>query len=572
MDRSDVPAGLLPRLQLDQLLGELQSRLQAVVSTRDVTKGLLEAVITVGSDLDLETMLHRIVEAAATLADARYGALGVIGEGGRLAEFVPIGLDEEEIARIDHWPEGKGLLGLLIRDPKPLRLTDIKDHAASTGFPPGHPPMRSFLGVPVHLRGEVYGNLYLTEKRDGGQFTEDDEAVVAALGAAAGVAIENARLYDDSQRQQRWLRASRDVTTQLFSGADPATVLAAVTRQALEMSGADLAVVALRASDGQTLIIEHADGDGAEKAQNLVLPVDRSLSAQVFDTGRREVVVDFAADERVAAAARAALSHIGPAVLLPLGVAGNVRGVFTIGRRHGSMPFPSAAVDLVAAFAAQAGIALELADRRHDAERLLVFEDRDRIARDLHDRVIQRLYAAGISLQGVAALAAAPTASTRIEHVIDELDRAIADIRTAIFALHERSTDTPPSLRAQIVGIAEELTPVLGFTPTMRVGGELDHNVTPEQAEHLLAVLREGLSNVSRHARATQVDVSAQADSELRLQITDNGIGIANDIRRSGLNNLSERAAHLGGTLVVGAADPATGKGTALDWRVPLRS
>ncbi|MBO0830535.1 MAG: GAF domain-containing protein [Actinobacteria bacterium] len=563
---------MLPRLQLDQLLGELQSRLQAVVSTRDVTKGLLEAVITVGSDLDLETMLHRIVEAAATLADARYGALGVIAEGGRLAEFVPIGLDEDEIGRIDHWPEGKGLLGLLIRDPKPLRLTDIKTHPASTGFPPGHPPMRSFLGVPVHLRGEVYGNLYLTEKRDGGQFTEDDEAVVAALGAAAGVAIENARLYGDSQRQQRWLQASRDVTTQLFSGADPATVLAAVTRQALEMSGADLAVVALRASDGQTLIIEHADGDGADQAQSLVLPVDSSLSAQVFATGRREVVTDFAADERVAAAARAALRHIGPAVLLPLGVAGNVRGVFTIGRRHGSMPFPSAAVDLVAAFAAQAGIALELADRRHDAERLLVFEDRDRIARDLHDRVIQRLYAAGISLQGVAGLAATPAASTRIEHVIDELDRAIADIRTAIFALHERSTDAPPSLRAQIVGIAEEMTPILGFSPTMRLGGELDHNVTQEQAEHLLAVLREGLSNVSRHARATQVEVSAQADRELRLQITDDGVGIANDVRRSGLSNLSDRAAHLGGTLVVGAADRATGKGTALDWRVPLRS
>jgi two-component system, NarL family, sensor histidine kinase DevS len=570
MDRSDLTAGLLPQLQLDQLLGELQARLEAVLSTRDMMNGLLEAVVAVGSDLDLETMLHTIVEGAARLADAKYAALGVIGEGARLAAFVPVGLDEREIAAIDHWPEGKGLLGLLIHDPRPLRLTDIETHRESTGFPQGHPPMRGFLGVPVRVRGEVFGNLYLTEKRDGGQFSADDEAVVSALGAAAGVAIENARLYDDSQRQQRWLRASGEVTTQLLSGTEPESVLAALARQARELSIADLAAVALPDHDGNRLIIEYADGDGADGASGLVLSFGESLSGRVYETGQREVIADFATDERAATAARMALSHIGPAVLFPLGVPGNVRGVFTIGRRRGSLPFPEPAVDVVATFAAQAGIALELAGRRRDAQRLLVFEDRDRIARDLHDHVIQRLYAAGLALQGMAPLASTRADSARIQGVVDELDNAILDIRTAIFSLHARTQEAAPSLRAQIVGIADEMTPTLGFAPMIRLGGGLDDNVTADRGEHLLAVLREGLSNAARHARASQVDISAEADGELRLRITDNGIGIASDVRRSGLRNMAERAAHLGGTFVVAAADPTAGTGTALDWRVPL--
>ena len=235
---------LLPQLQLDELLAELQGRLQAVLATRDRMRGLLEAVVAIGSGLDLESTLRRIVETAVGLVDATYGALGVIGEGKRLAEFIPVGLSQDEIARIHHWPEGRGLLGLLIDDPRPLRLADIAAHPASSGFPDGHPPMRGFLGVPVRVRDEVFGNLYLTNKRGGGEFTEDDEAVLVALGAAAGVAVENARLYEAARRQQRWIQASAEVTIRLLSGAEPAEVLADVTRQARELSGADLAVLA----------------------------------------------------------------------------------------------------------------------------------------------------------------------------------------------------------------------------------------------------------------------------------------------------------------------------------------
>src|SRR5215472_13399746 len=345
------PRPLLPHLRLDELLAELQHRLQAVLDTRDRTHALLEAVVAVGSHLELEVVLRQIVEAAIELVSARYGALGVIGEGGRLVEFVPIGLDESEIARIDHWPEGRGLLGKLITDPHPLRLHDISTDPGSSGFPEGHPPMRSFLGVPVRIRDEVYGNLYLTEKR-GGDFDEEDEALVQALAAAAGVAIENARLYAEARRQQQWLRANAEVTRRLLSGDEPSEVLELVAQQALEMSGADLVVLALPSANRSTLVIEHACGDGAADALGLVLPAKSSASGIVMGGGKPLTVDDFSSDQRVAAVAREHMP-LGPAVLVPLGPAGDVRGVLTAGRNQGALPLSADAVDMLITFAAQ---------------------------------------------------------------------------------------------------------------------------------------------------------------------------------------------------------------------------
>jgi signal transduction histidine kinase len=562
------PAGLLPQLQVDELLGELQARLQAVLATRDRMNGLLEAVVTIGSDLNLETMLRRIVEAAVGLAGARYGALGVAGEGGRLAEFVPVGLSEAEIAKIDHWPRGEGVLGLLIRDPRPLRLADVSQHPASAGFPAGHPAMRSFLGVPVRVRGEVFGNLYLAEKVGGGEFTADDEAVVSALGAAAGVAVENARLFENSQRQQRWLRASGELTIRLLSGAQPARVLAEVTRQALELSGADLVVLALPDQEKKRLVIEHAEGEGAAAARGLVLPGGRSLAGRVLGSGEPIVVGDFASDDRTAEVARKPMGHLGPAVVFPLGAPGNVRGVLTIGRRRGVLPFLPAATEVVASFAAQAGVALELADHRREAERMSLFADRDRIARDLHDQVIQRLYATGMSLQGSLPILARPEAPVRIQGAVDALDETIRDIRSTIFALQSQFEDKPESLRARIIAIADETTPMLGFAPSVRLGSGLDDHVAGEPAEQVLIVLREALSNAARHARASQVDVTVEAGSDLVLRIADDGKGIRPGARRSGLANMAQRATRLGGEMVT--SSPSETAGTVLEWRVPL--
>ena len=556
----------LPQLRLDDLLTELQTRLQTVLATRDRVYTLLEAVVAVGTNLDLETVLKQIVEAAITLVRARYGALGIISEGGQLVEFVPVGLGDSEIAAIHHWPEGRGLLGALITDPRPLRLPDISASPKSSGFPPGHPPMRTFLGVPVRVRDEVYGNLYLTEKEGGAEFDEEDEALLVALAAAAGVAIDNAKLYEEGRRQQRWLRASSEVTRRLLSGSPPDEVLALVTQQALEMSGADLVALALPTPDRQQLVIQHAAGAGAPGALGLVLPVSDSVSGEVLSSGEAVILQDFGHDDRVSGPAREHMP-LGPAIVLPLGAPGDVRGVFTVGRDTGALPLAPEAVEMVQTFAAQAGIALELAEHRRDAERLAILSDRDRIARDLHDLVIQRLYATGMSLQGAMPLLNRPEAATRVSSAVDALDETIREIRSAIFSLQSRGEAKQNGLRARVLEVVDQMIPALGFAPSLRLVGPLDEAVPADVAEQMLSALRESLANAARHAAASRVDVTVEVGPELVLRVRDNGTGMGHSTRRSGLANMAERAADLGGKLTVHAAE---GGGTQLDWRVPI--
>ena len=564
---SGTTRSVLPSLGLDELLAELQVRLQAVVATRDRVNALFDSVVAIGMNLDIEVVLRGIVESAVSLVDAQYGAMGVIGDGGRLAEFIPVGVTEEEISRIHHWPEGRGLLGALIRDPRAVRLPDLATHELSSGFPAGHPPMTSFLGVPIRIRDEVYGNLYLTNKRGGRPFDSEDEAVLVALAAAAGVAIENARLYDEARRQQRWLTASAEVTRALLSGADVDDALGLIAAKSLEMSGADLVMLALPTPGGDDLLqIEHAVGDGAAEALGMVLPAGGSASGLVLASGQVVTIPDFSHDERVATVARQRL-NLGTAVLVPLGAAGNVRGVLTAGRRPGAMPLPPAAADMLVTFASQAGIALELAEHRRQAERVAVYEDRDRIARDLHDLVIQRLYATGISLQGAAGMIVVPEVADRVSRAVDALDETIREIRSTIFALQARPQASPAGLRAGIVAVADQMTSLLGFAPTLRLDGPLDSRVPAEVADHLLGALREALSNAARHAAATSVEVRVRAQGDLSLTVMDNGVGIGPTERRSGLANLEQRARECGGSLTV---EPASGGGTQLHWQVPL--
>jgi signal transduction histidine kinase len=532
MDRGpETPAAAPPR-QLGELLAELQSRLPAVQATQDRLHGLLQAVTTVGSGLDLETTLTRIVDAAVRLVDACYGALVLAGDDGRRLES---GERPE--------PDGSG----------------------------GNPPTGSFLGVPVRVGEQVFGNLFLTEKRGGGQFTKDDQAVLTALGAAAGVAIENARLYDEAQRQHRWLRASGEVTISLLSGTEPRHVLSAVTAKVHELSGADLVIVGLPEEDGRRITIAAAEGDGADEVRGLVLPANQTLAGEVLATGKPVTVSDFAADPRSGAMARGVLKYTGPMMFFPLGAPGNVRGVLSVGHRRGAAPLTPAAADLIASFAAQAGVALELAARRRDAERLSLYEDRDRIARDLHDLVIQRLYATGMSLEGTVRMILTPEVANRVRSAVDAMDETIKDIRATIFALQSRAENPSASLRSEIVSIVDEMAVMLGFAPSLRLGQGLDGPVGPEAAEYLLTALREALSNSARHARATKVEVSVEVDTagQLILRVTDNGTGIPARVHRSGLRNLAQRAASLNGVLELGPADGTGGRGTALVWRVP---
>ncbi|MDF5755218.1 GAF domain-containing protein [Spongiactinospora sp. TRM90649] len=557
---------LLPGMRLDDLLSELQARLQAVLETRDRVHALLDAVVSVGSDLDLETVLRRIVQTATTLVDASYGALGVIGQENSLVQFIPVGLSEEEIARIEHWPHGLGLLGLLIKEPQPLRMAHISDHPESYGFPPGHPPMGSFLGVPVRVRDEVFGNLYLTEKRGGGEFDEEDQAIVIALASAAGVAIENARLYEETRRRETWLRASSEVTTSLLSGDDPDQVLRVVARRAREMSGADMAAISLPDDARENLRVALADGTHAERVVGAHTLMHGSVGGQAFVDGEPRLLADLG-ESGVVTVFPTDLG-LGPVAAIPLGAPGGVRGILTLAKRSGRIPFNPGEVSMLHAFAGQAAIALEVAERRDDAERLGLLEDRDRIAKDLHDVVIQRLFAVAMTLMSAVRLVERPEASSRLQSAIDELDETIRQIRSTIFALQPRGEVDAPSLRAQIVELVEGAKAHLGFMPGLAMEGQLDNRVPPPVAEHLAAVLREALSNAVRHAKAARVDVTVRADvGALTLLVEDDGVGPGDGGRRSGLRNLEERAAALGGTCEVSARESG---GTLLRWSVPL--
>lgn len=557
---------LLPQLPLDDLLTELQGRLDAVRNTRDSVHALLDAVVSIGRELDLETVLRRIVEAATTLVDARYGALGVIGEDGQLAQFVPVGITEEEIAAIEHWPHGRGLLGLLIKEPQTLRLPDIRDHPESYGFPEGHPPMRSFLGTPIRVRDEVFGNLYLTEKTDGRDFDEQDETIVDALATAAGVAIENARLYDETRQREVWLEASSELTRTLLSGSEPSEAMALMAARAQEMAQALVAAIAVPAEEPGMLVVAAVSGSGYEELTGLGLPVDGTLAGSVYTSGETRAIGDFRGDPSEAPL----VSRLprGPRLLVPLGEPGSVRGVLVVGKQRGHSPFSTGVVRLLGAFAGQAAVVLELAEVRREAERFGLIDDRARIARDLHDVVIQRLFATAMSLTGAARLVDGSQAADRIHSAVDDLDETIRQIRSTIFALQARETATGGGLRYRIMEVTDAAGQQLGFTPALRMEGLLDTDVPRELADDVVAVVQEGLSNIVRHARASRVDVSAMVSDQLMVRVIDNGVGVSSSGRRSGLANLEERATRRGGTCDV---RPEPGGGTCLVWSVPLK-
>ncbi|MGW1024608.1 sensor histidine kinase [Streptomyces sp. NPDC002577] len=569
----------LPHLRQDELLEELQARLDAARGTRDRVHGLLEAVLAVGRELDLEQVLRSIVEAAAVLVDAGYAALGVIGpDGRRLSEFLTVGVTEEEIAAIGPFPEGHGILGELIRNPEPLRLSKLSEHPASYGFPPHHPPMNAFLGVPIRVRDQVFGNLYLTEKRGGAQFDEEDESVLSTLAVAAGVAIDNARLYEESRRRERWLTATAEITHSLLSGSPRGAVLGLVAERAREITHAALAVVAVPLEGSDALTVELAIGQGAAERRGLVLPMEGSLMGAAFSSGTLVACPDISGDElgttgmsqgRGSDSAEAPRFASGPAVAVPIGTGEGVRGVVLLAREAGATMFSADETEPLKGFAAQAAVAMELAERRRDAEQIALLEDRDRIARDLHDLAIQRLFATAMTLQSAGRFIDHPVASERVLRAVDDLDETIKIIRTTIFGLRSREEATEQGLRAQIVRALGEAAPVLGFPPSLRMEGLLDTQVPRAVADQVLAVLSEALTNVARHAHADRVEVVVETDGkEVRLAVTDNGVGVPAGGRRSGLRNIAERAGKLGGSLEL-AAPP--GGGTSVVWRVPVR-
>ena len=548
----------LSQLRLRELLVEVQDRVEQIVRGRDRLDGLVEAMLVVNSGLDLDTTLRTIVRTATSLVDARYGALGVRGgDGDALVEFVTEGIDDEVGERIGAPPSGRGVLGLLMDDPKPIRLDDIRMHPASVGFPRDHPPMRTFLGVPVRIRDEVYGNLYLTEKAGGQPFSEDDEVLVEALAAAAGIAIANARLYEQARARQSWIEATRDIATELLAGAEPARVFRLIADEALRLTGADAVVVAVPpdedAAVDELVVVETA---GAAAPSGSISVADNEIGAAFAERTPRRVTALTGTESLMAGA--------GPALVLPLRTTDTTAGVVVALRRHGSREFTPDQLGMAAAFTDQATVAWQLAGSQHRMRELDIISDRERIARDLHDHVIQRLFAAGLSLQGAIPRARSVEVQQRLADTVDELQRVIQEIRTTIFDLHGSSPETT-RLR-QRLDEAIEAFAGQGLRTTVHFVGPLSV-VDAALADHAEAVVREAVSNAVRHSGAHTLTVNVRVEDELSLEVIDDGCGIPADVTASGLNNLRARAEQVGGTLTLNAAP---GGGTALRWVAPL--
>ncbi|TQM36623.1 GAF domain-containing protein [Pseudonocardia cypriaca] len=554
----------LPRMELDQLLTQLVERAQEVIATQGRLRGLLRANQLVIGGLDLQAVLRRIVDAARELVGARYAALGVIAPAGGLAEFVHTGISEDAVERIGHLPQGKGLLGALIDDPRPIRLARITDDERSSGFPPAHPPMTSFLGVPIRIRDEVFGNLYLTESTRG-EFSAEDEELCTAIAATAAVAIENARLYEAARSRGEWLQASATITRQLLSPDEEHAhaPLQLIARRCLDVADADLVTVAL--PDGGELRIEEVADSGEQYLRGVRLAVAGSLLGRVFTTGR-PVRMPHLDDGAERAALSAGHLDVGPVLVVPLLGAAGPRGVLAAVREHGRIGFTDTDLDMASSFANHAAIAVELAEARAKQQRAAMLDERDRIAADLHDQVIQRLFAAGLSLQSVAMSLGQGRTTDRILATVADLDATISQIRTTIFELHDQRSSGPDGLRARLVDVATDAAKALGFDPSVRFDGPVD-TVPSETADDLVAVLREALTNVARHARARSASVELSVGREqVNLCVHDDGIGFTATSRASGLANMHRRAERHQGECQVVQRRPS---GTTVRWTVP---
>ncbi|MFD5766025.1 GAF domain-containing sensor histidine kinase [Streptomyces sp. NPDC127049] len=564
----DSPDPLVAATEATRSLQGLSTELTARVPQ------LLEAMRSVGTGLELHTTLDRICETAAQLADARYAAIGVVDEEGKgLSDFVTYGVGDDVARRIGHRPDGHaGLLGALIRDPRTIRLADLSADPRSAGFPPGHPVMRTFLGVPIRVQGEIFGNLYLAEKRSGEEFNDYDEHMVRVLATEAGIAIGNARLYEAARQRERWIDGSVAVTTALLSGGDADDALAVVAEQARRLADADAGIVLLPAEDGGLEIVA-VSSPRRTKSLGVVIPPESQVVELLLE-GEAVFVQDASTDPRMISRLT---SPYGPSMLLPLQSGGRVLGALAMPRARGARPFSEAERTLATQFASQAALALMMAEAQRDRERLAVFEDRDRIARDLHDLVIQRLFATGMMLESAQRKAVVPAVQEGVGKAVDELDVTIQEIRTAIFALQQGPAEAPSGLRTRVLREINMAAVPLGFKPAHRFLGAIDATVGELTGKNLIAALREALSNAFRHAGASRIEVVVDATVTLpdgspgvRLMVADDGVGLPEGGRRSGLRNLARRAESLGGASWCGPGLAEDGGGTSVVWEAPL--
>ncbi len=540
----------------EQIVGGYRERLDALV----------QAVLAVSSGLALDATLRRIVEAAVDLVDARYGALYVLGDAGMYEQFVHVGVDDATAQRIGRLPTGHGVLGVPVEQ-LPLRLSDLAQHPASIGFPPHHPPMRTLLGVPILARGQVFGRLYLAEKTDGRDFTMDDEIIVRGLAAAAGSAVDNAHLYEQGQRRERWLEATGEVTTELLAGSDTKNALQLIASRAQELTASDYTLIALPRQreaapwEITELSVVVCIGMGDDSITGRVIPVAGSTTGAVFTDHVPRSVDRFALD-----LARGLGVHFGPALAMPLGTGKSLGGVLVTARSPGSPAYDEHALKLVATFADHAALALRDAENEWARRELRVLADRDRIARDMHDHVLQQLYGVGMAMQSTQQRIQAPEVAARITDHMNQLQRIIIDIRSAIYDLSPDPAGVAP-LRTSLHTVITDFTADAPLSTTVRMSGQLDR-VPPPIAHHAEAVLREAVSNAVRHSRAGELAVTITVGDDLVIDVRDDGVGIPDTVTRSGLDNIQVRAEQVGGACTI---TPAGGGGTRVRWTAPLQ-
>ncbi|WP_144711899.1 GAF domain-containing protein [Curtobacterium pusillum] len=552
-----------PRSALERTIDELVDRAQAVLRTQGRLRNLLAANRRIVEHLELEDTLYAVVSAAVELVDAEYGALGVIAPDGKeLERFIHVGLDEEHVRRIGHLPHGKGVLGAVVQDAQPIRLEHLGADPRSAGFPEGHPPMEGFLGVPLRVRDKVYGNLYLTNPRRG-HFTQEDQELVEALGATAGVAIDNARLFEESRIRERWATATADVSSALVTDESIEDVLTIIADRVLAFVDAHLVTVVLPDTDADYLQVAIAVGPVADRVRDRRYLVSGSLAGRAIDTG--SVVADTTG---AVVAGFDWTPALGPTIAIPLRVAGDALGALVVARAPGGPVFADAELGMADEFGRQTSVALAVARGRRDRRRLELAEDRSRIARDLHDHVIQRLFGSGLALQATAQRVPEDLRD-HLEEQVSAIDAAIAEVRTAVFALGSSDRPVARSTRDRLLDVVTELRPALARPPRITFSGPVDIDVTGALARDVVAAVRESVANVARHAPGAECTVEvAVTDDAVQVVVEDDGPGPGASERRSGTANLAARATMRGGRYELG---PGRDGGTTVVWTVPLQ-
>jgi signal transduction histidine kinase len=525
------------------------------------------AVITSAASGHLETTLHDVVRAAVDHVGAVFGALGVLtDEGRRLDRLIVVGPDPEEAARIATL-SSRQTVHQFVTAPAVLRWDQLDIDPDRFGFSVGHPARAPFLAVPVRVGGALFGNLYLTQKRTAEPFTSADVEVVQALAGVAGLAIGNARAAEQAERGRRQFQVGSEIVTSLLSGAGEDDVLHAMAQRVLELADADVAGVLCPTDDDDVLVVSAAAGEGAAEMEGVRIPLAGTHVGNVHRSRLPTVIEDVSRDPVLGGHADVAVEitrDLGPGLMIPFDQQ-PTRGMVVAMRHRGGQPFVVSPHHPLVAFVTRTALALELARSQARERRLQMQADRDRIARDLHDHVVQRIFATVLSLDRLSRSleASQPGIASRLGRSIDELEATITEIRTAIFELHDDQVATP-TLRRSLSDVVRMVTEGSPLRRDLRLRGALD-DLPREMLPDLVAVVRELVSNVVRHAAARRVTVSLDVDDEVLVTVTDDGTGLPQVHARSGLANLADRAERRGGRLVV-SSGPA---GTEVRWAVP---